>query len=157
VQGELVIAEADPAAPDVAALLDTHLAFARDHTPPEDVFALDSTGRAKPDLTFFAAREAGVLRAVGALRQLDVTAAEIKSMHTAVEARRRGVARAILDRLIDVAQERGYTRVSLETGSMEAFAPARALYEAAGFVECRPFADYPPIWSSTFMTLELRP
>jgi len=56
--GEVVITEADPAAPDVAALLDTHLAFARDQSPPEDVFALDSTGRARPDLTFFAARAA---------------------------------------------------------------------------------------------------
>jgi len=152
---ELVVAVDDPRRPDILDLLERHLAFAHEIGPPEGVFALDVEGLVDPKVTFLSARVDGTLLGVGAIKELDTTHAEIKSMHTLAAARRRGAASAILERLIAVARERGYTRVSLETGSMEEFAPARALYAKAGFVECGPFADYPPIWSSTFMTLEL--
>jgi putative acetyltransferase len=153
---ELVVEVDDPRDPQIIALLERHLAFAHEIGPPEGVFALDVEGLLDPAVTFFSARLDGVVLGVGALKELDPSQAEIKSMHTSAEARRRGVARAIVERLIDLARERGYHRLYLETGSMEAFAPARALYESVGFVECGPFADYPPIWSSTFMTLALR-
>ncbi len=81
---------------------------------------------------------------------------ELTSIHTAEEARGNGAGRAIVEELIAIARIRGATRVSLETGSMEAFAPSRALYQRLGFVECEPFADYSPSRNSTFMTLELR-
>jgi putative acetyltransferase len=151
----VIVAPDDPRKADVLALLERHLVFAHDIGPPEGVFALDVEGLIDAAVTFVSARLDGQLLAVGALKELDPTHAEIKSMHTAAEARRRGAARAVLEYLIGLARERGYDRLSLETGSMEAFAPARALYAGAGFVECGPFADYPPIWSSTFMTLEL--
>ena len=151
----LEIGPEDPRSPDVVALLERHLTFAGEHSPPEDVHALDVDRLTGDGITFVAAREDGVLLGVGAVKRHDEEHAELKSMHTAVEARGRGVARAILSHLIALATEQGYRRVSLETGSMEAFAPARALYASAGFTECPPFGDYDPSRHSTFMTLAL--
>ena len=151
----LTIALDDPNAADVQALLERHLDFARRHSPPEDVHALDTSGLTASDITFFSARQGGRLLGLGALKQIDDRHAEIKSMHTAEAARRLGVARAMLDHLLAEARARGCTRVSLETGSMDAFAPARRLYEAAGFVACTPFGGYVPSRNSTFLTLEL--
>ena len=151
----LIIALDDPRTGDVHALLERHLAFAHDTSPPEDVHALDVTGLLDPSISFFSARRADALVAVGALKQLDSSHGEIKSMHTSVAVRRQGAGRAMLDHLLDLARRRGYRRVSLETGSMEAFAPARALYRSVGFSECGPFAGYQPSPNSTFMTLVL--
>ncbi|MGE5292710.1 MAG: GNAT family N-acetyltransferase [Micromonosporaceae bacterium] len=152
-EGEISID--DPRADDVRALLERHLAFAASHTPPEDVHALDVDGLLDPAVTFFSFRLNGEVLGVGALKQLDGHHAELKSMHTAQEARGRGIGRAILDHLIGVARGRGCLRVSLETGSMAAFAPARSLYENAGFKLCEPFGDYSTSRNSTFMTLSL--
>ena len=145
----------DPRNPEVTVLLERHLAFCHATTPLEHAFALDLDGLLDPSVTFLALRRDGTLLAVGALKELDPTHGEIKSMHTAAEARRLGVGRAIVDYLLATAAGRGYTRVSLETGTMEAFAPARALYTNAGFVPCGPFADYADSPDNTFMTLAL--
>jgi len=142
----------DPRRDDVRVLLDQHLAFARGVTPPEDVHALDLDGLLDPAITFFSLRVDGTVLGVGAIKQIDPTHAELKSMHTAEAARRRGIGRAILDHLLAVAAERGVLRVSLETGAMEAFAAARSLYADAGFVPCGPFGDYETSPSSAFMT-----
>jgi putative acetyltransferase len=154
---DLVIADDDPRAPDVRALLEQHLAFAHEVTPQGHVHALDVERLVDPSIVFFAARHDGTLYGVGALRELDSTHGEIKSMHTAVEARGRGVGRAIVDHLVATAHGRGYARVSLETGTYDAFAPARALYAASGFVVCPPFGDYTANPHSVCMTLELSP
>lgn len=146
----------DPRTPDVRALLERHLAFCHQHTPPEDVYALDVSALLDPSVSFFSCREDAALLGVGALKRLDERHAEIKSMHTAAEARGRGVGREILDFLVSHARDRGFARISLETGSMDAFAPARALYASAGFEPCEPFADYPDSPTSAFMTLNLR-
>ena len=145
----------DPRADDVQELLRAHLTFANEHSPPEDVHALDLTGLLAEDVSFFSLRLRGDLLGVGALRQLDATHAEIKSMHTSTAARGRGVGRALLDHLLAVAHDRGCRRVSLETGSMAAFAPARALYRSVGFTPCGPFASYVPSRHSAWMTREL--
>jgi putative acetyltransferase len=149
----LVIALDDPRAPDVRALLERHLAFAHEMSPPEDVHALDIAGLLDASISFFSARQHGELLAVGALKQLDPTHGELKSMHTAAAARRQGVGRSMVEFLVALARDRGYDFVSLETGSMEAFAPARALYRSAGFGECGPFGDYELSPNSTFMTI----
>ena len=151
----LVIAIDDPRADDVRDLLARHLAFASDHSRPEDVHALDHDGLEDPDVTFFGARSGGELLGIAALHELDETHGELKSMHTAEEARGRGIGRAMVDHLVGVARERGYRRVSLETGSTEPFAPALALYGSAGFTRCERFGEYPPDRENTFMTLEL--
>jgi putative acetyltransferase len=146
----------DPRKPDVQALLEQHLALMLSATPPEHSFALDVDGLLDPAITFCSLRTAGELLGVGAIKQLDAGHAEIKSMHTAHAARGRGVGRAMLDHLLGLARSRGYRRVSLETGTMAVFEPARSLYASAGFVACGPFADYQPSEDNCFMTLALR-
>jgi putative acetyltransferase len=145
----------DPRGEDVRALLERHLAFANLHSPPEDVHALDVEGLLDPAIAFYSFRLNGELLAVGALKRLDNEHAELKSMHTAEEARGRGIGRAMLGHLLGVARQLGFSRVSLETGSMAAFAPARTMYKKAGFTECAPFGDYFPSPNSTCMTLSL--
>ncbi len=149
---ESEIAVDDPRSDDIRELLELHLDFCNLHSPPEDVHALDVEGLAGPDITFLSLRVNGELLAVGALKRLDAEHAELKSMHTVSAARGRGIARKMVDHLIGIARDRGFRRVSIETGSMEAFAPARALYASAGFSECGPFGDYVPSVNSTFMT-----
>jgi putative acetyltransferase len=145
----------DPRKPDVRALLERHLTFVLEETPPEHSFALDSDGLLDPAITFFSFRLAGELLGVGAIKRLSQEHGEIKSMHTAAAARGRGVGQAMLAHLLDVARARGYRRVSLETGTTEAFAPARSLYQSAGFIPCEPFGDYERTEDNYFMTLAL--
>ena len=152
---DVVIAPDDPRAPDVTALLVRHLELMRATTPAEFVFALDVTGLVDPAITFCSARRAGVVVAVGALKELDAGHGELKSMHTAAEARGQGIGAALLGYLVGLARDRGYRRLSLETGSQAAFAPARALYAASGFAPCGPFGGYPDSANSVFMTLAL--
>ncbi len=152
---EIKIAPDDPRTPDVRALLEQHLEFANEHSPPEDVHALDIAGLLDPALTFFSCRSDGQLLAVGALKQLDDRHAEVKSMHTTHDARGRGIGRTMVEHLIDVARDRECERISLETGSMTAFAPARALYTSVGFEPCEPFGSYRASPNSVCMTLAL--
>jgi putative acetyltransferase len=133
--------------------LERHLAFAHEVTPEGHVHALDVERLLDPSVTFFSARREGELLGVGALRELDPTHGEVKSMHTAPTARREGVGRAMVEHLLEVARARRYTRVSLETGTMEVFAPARELYATAGFVRCEPFGEYTDNPHSICMTL----
>ena len=152
---EAEIAIDDPRAEDVRELLERHLAFAKSCSPPEDVHALELDGLLDPAVTVFGFRLDGELLAVGALKRLDARHAELKSMHTAESARRRGIGRAMVEHLLGVARDRGFRQVSLETGSMPAFAPARLLYASVGFRPCEPFAGYWPSPNSTCMTLSL--
>jgi putative acetyltransferase len=151
----VVIEEDDPLRPDVTALLERHLAFAHEVTPEGHVHALDVHRLLDPSVSFFSARRDGELFGVGALRELDPTHGEMKSMHTAPGARRQGVGRAMVEHLLSVARARGYHRVSLETGTIDAFAPARALYTSMGFARCEPFGDYADNPHSVCMTLAL--
>ena len=100
-------------------------------------------------------RACGSLLGIGAIKRLGPHHAEIKSMHTAEVARGRGIGRAMLTYLLGVARTGGFRRVSLETGTTAAFAPARALYESAGFVPCGPFGSYKDTPFTRFFTREL--
>jgi putative acetyltransferase len=140
---------------DIGELLRTHLENSRRWSPPESIHALDLDALRSPEVTFFTAWDGPTLLGCGALRELDALHGEVKSMHTAARHRRRGVAAAILEHLIDEACARGYRRLSLETGSMDAYAPARALYAHFGFAICGPFAQYVADRNSAFMTREL--
>jgi putative acetyltransferase len=106
-------------------------------------------------VTFFSFRAGGELLGVAALKQLSADHAELKSMHTAEAARGQGIGRRLVEHLLAVARERGYARVSLETGAGPAFAPARELYARAGFAPCPPIGDYRASPNSTCMTLAL--
>ncbi|MEW6127814.1 MAG: GNAT family N-acetyltransferase [Acidobacteriota bacterium] len=141
--------------PAIHALLNEHLQNMYELSPPESVHALDLDKLRAPDITFWTVWEATVLLGCGALKELDPKHGEIKSMRTPVAHRRKGAGRAILAHIIEVARERGYEWLSLETGSAAAFEPARKLYESFGFTYCEPFGDYPDDPNSTFMTLRL--
>jgi len=145
----------DLSGPPVQELLQKHLKSVALHSPPESAHALDIEGLRKPEVTLWTAWSEGELLGCGALKELDPAHAEIKSMRTAEAHTRKGVARNLLTHLIDEARHRGYTRLSLETGSMQAFEPARKLYSDFGFTYCEPFADYVEDPHSVFMTREL--
>jgi putative acetyltransferase len=141
--------------PAVVALLQEHLDWMHRTSPPESVHALDVDALRRPDISFWTIWEDDVLAGCGALRQLDARHGEVKSMRTAQTCLRRGVAARMLDHVLAEARRRGYARLSLETGSMDYFAPARALYARAGFVACAPFGDYVEDPNSVFMTRTL--
>ena len=145
----------DPARPDVLALLEEHLATMHELSPPESVHALDVSRLKSPDITFWSVREDATLLGCGALKELGPRHGEIKSMRTPTSLRRRGAGRAMLVHILAEARARGYRRLSLETGSAEAFLPAQHLYRSVGFRYCEPFADYKADPNSVFMTLEL--
>jgi putative acetyltransferase len=142
----------DLSQPEVHALLDEHLAEMRRLSPPESVHALDLGALRRPEISFWTLWSGSDLLGCGALKQLDASHAEIKSMRTATAHRRRGVARTMLEHLVQEARQRSYARLSLETGAEDAFAPARALYASFGFTYCAPFADYTNDPNSVFMT-----
>jgi putative acetyltransferase len=151
----LRIARADLDSPAFAALLEEHRAAMQATAPLESQHALDLAGLRGADVRVWTLDEDGVLLGCGALQHLDATHAEIKAMRTARAHLRKGVARTLLQHLIAEARASGYRRVSLETGAMDYFAPARRLYATAGFGECRPFGTYVEDPNSLFMTREL--
>jgi putative acetyltransferase len=145
----------DPARADVHALLEEHLRDMHSLSPPESVHALD-VGRLKgPEITFLTVRDGDLLLGCGALKEIDPEHGEVKSMRTPRAHRRRGAARAVLAHIIGEARRRGYRRLSLETGSMDAFVPAQRLYESYGFSFCGPFGEYKADPNSVFMVLAL--
>jgi putative acetyltransferase len=139
----------------VVEMLRTHLTSARAQTARGSAHALDLDGLRSPDISVWTIWDNGTLLAIGALRRLSPDHGEVKSMHTAESARRRGAGSAMLRHIIASARKGGMSRISLETGSWEYFRPARALYARHGFVECPPFASYVPDPNSVFMTLDL--
>lgn len=145
----------DLAGPEIRALLEEHLRSMHELSPPESVHALDLAALRRPEITFWTAWSNGALLGCGALKELDPAHGEVKSMRTADAHRRTGVGRAVLEHIIAVARTRSYSRLSLETGSMEAFLPARRLYESFGFGYCAPFGDYAEDPNSVFMTRTL--
>jgi putative acetyltransferase len=141
---------------EIFELLQEHLESMALHSPPESIHALDIDALRKPEITFWTAWEGEELLGCGALKELDPQHAEIKSMRTSSSHRRKGVARNLLHHILEEAKRRSYRRVSLETGSVEAFEPARRLYSGFGFIFCGPFADYVEDSYSVFMTTELQ-
>ena len=148
----------DLSRPAIHALLEEHLRNMHELGPPESVHALDIEKLRRPEITFWSAWDDGnVLLGCGALMELDRQHGEVKSMRTPAARRRTGAGRALLMHIIDVARARGYERLSLETGSAEAFVPAHRLYESAGFKRTGPFGSYAEDPNSVFMTLALTP
>ncbi len=139
----------------VHALLQEHLDNMYALSPPESVHALDLARLKSPDITFWTGWQDGQLLVCGALREWDATHAEIKSMRTPQALRRRGAGRALLAHILQHARDKGYRRISLETGPASTFAAAHQLYASFGFHLCGPFGDYQPDPHSVFMTLEL--
>ncbi|SDY86293.1 putative acetyltransferase [Lysobacter sp. yr284] len=141
--------------PEVIALLREHLQGMAELSPPDSVHALGLDALKHPQISFWSAWDDEELLGCGALKQLDAAHGEIKSMRTAGAHRRRGVAAAMLEHILAEAARREYRRLSLETGSMDGFGPARSLYARYGFDYCGPFADYRDDPNSVFMSKAL--
>ena len=140
---------------EIAQLIGEHLHDMTLHSPPESIHALNLDHLKKPDITFWSAWEQGELVGCGALKELDQQHGEIKSMRTSSQHLRKGVAKQILEHIIQEAKKRRLSRLSLETGSMAAFEPARRLYTSFGFQYSDPFSDYIEDPNSVFMTKEI--
>lgn len=141
--------------PRVRVLVDHHFTTARAAADEDSAHALDVDGLKADNIRFWSVWRRDELVGIGALKALSPEHGEVKSMHTAEGARGTGVADALLRHILCEARRNGFKRLSLETGSMEFFAPARALYRKHGFIDCEPFADYIPDPKSAYMTLEL--
>ncbi len=127
---------------ELAQVLQAHWLFCTSSTPIEHVYALDASKLFSPDITVFGARIDGELVGVGAIRKLDEEHAELKSMHTLAKSRGLGVGKAMVAHIEDFARSIEIKRMSLETGTNEAFKPARELYESLGYQSCEAFGEY---------------
>jgi putative acetyltransferase len=151
----LVIRVDDLGGLEIRALLEEHLRHMLEITPPQSVHALGIEALRRPDITFWTVWSKGELLGCGALKELTPAHGEVKSMRTISSRRRTGVGRTLLAHIVAEARSRNYWHLSLETGSMDAFLPARGLYESAGFAYCGPFGEYTDDPNSVFMTLAL--
>jgi putative acetyltransferase len=142
----------DLSGPQIARFLDEHVQEMRSITPLESKHALDLGGLRKPGITFWSVMDDDTLVGCGAIKRLDTSHAEVKSMRITPARKRSGIASLLLEHIITEAKRMGFTRLSLETGSAGFFLPARKLYEKFGFAYCEPFADYRPDPHSVFMT-----
>jgi putative acetyltransferase len=145
----------DLTGPEIRALLETHFAGMLANSPKDSCHFLDFEGLKGPGVTFWSIWDDAALTGCGALKELSPEHGEIKSMRTHDAHLRKGAAAQMLAHIIGQARVRGYQRLSLETGSTPAFAPALELYGRYGFKECPPFADYKPDPFSRFMTREI--
>lgn len=149
------IREDSPTREPALNLIKAHLEHSVLHSPLTSIHTLDVTSLTAPDITFWTIWAGSSIAGCGALKELDRRHGELKSMHTAQCYRGKGVGSRMAAKIVDEARRRGYDRLSLETGSMEAYAAARALYGRFGFEECPPFADYQIDPNSVYMTLNL--
>jgi len=140
---------------EVLKLLEEHMSDMLATSPPESVHALDHVSLKSADITFYSGWDGGELLGCVAIKQLSAEHGELKSMRTATTARNKGVATKLLNHVLNIAVDRGYRYMSLETGSQEYFEPARKLYEKHGFKYCAPFANYKEDPNSKFMTREI--
>jgi putative acetyltransferase len=154
-QMELEIKVDDLCGPEIALFLEEHIADMKAVSPPESKHALDIEGLRQPEITFWTVWHGATLVGCGAIKELDAQHAEVKSMRIASSHRGKGVASTLLQHIVSQATQRGYKSLSLETGSMPFFEPARKLYEKFGFRYCAPFAGYKADENSVFMTKSL--
>ena len=139
---EIVITTEKSLTDELAQVLQAHWLFCTSSTPIEHVYALDASKLFSPGITVFGARIDGELVSVGAMIRLDTDHAELKSMHTLAKSRGLGVGKAMVSHIEDFARSSGIERMSLETGTNEAFKPARELYKSLGYASCEAFGDY---------------
>ncbi|MBO2458544.1 GNAT family N-acetyltransferase [Actinomadura violacea] len=147
----------DLSGPEIAEFLEEHVRQMRSITPLESKHALDLDALRRPDVTFWSVMDGGDVVGCGAIKRLDASHAELKSMRTSTVRKRSGIASRLLGHIIAEAERMGFTRLSLETGSDDFFLPARRLYEKYGFEYCEPFEEYRPDRNSVFMTRALGP
>ena len=140
---------------EIADLLQAHTDDMLKHSPPKSVHTLDLSALRSSDITFWSVWSNGELAGCGALKEIDDNHVELKSVRTAKQYLRKGVAAKLVEHILAIAKKRSYKKISLETGNSSAFLPAKKLYEKMGFQECQPFADYSDDPFSSFMTKDL--
>lgn len=145
----------DLSGPEIADLIAIHAQTMLAASPPESCHFLPIDGLRQPSVRVWSMWEGDALIGCGALKELSPMGGEIKSMHTRAHLRGKGLGRQMLEHLLAEARRRGYSDLWLETGSMDAFLPARRLYETYGFSYCGPFADYAEDPHSVFMHLQI--
>jgi putative acetyltransferase len=145
----------DLSGPQIAGFLAEHVQEMRSITLRESAHALDLDGLRRPDVTFWSVWEGDSVVGCAAIKRLDAVHGELKSMRTASDRMRSGIASGLLEHVLSEAKRMGFTRLSLETGAAEFFLPARKLYAKFGFGYCEPFASYRPDPNSVFMTKKL--
>jgi putative acetyltransferase len=151
----LTIEAESPLTPDLTLLMRRHTQAMHSQSPPESIHMMGASKLAAPGIWFFVMRDEGEAIGMGAVKRIDDSHAEIKSMHVLSERRGEGLSRKMLLHLTGHALSLGFTKLSLETGSQPGFAPARGLYVNSGFAECGPFEGYGPDPNSVFMTREI--
>jgi putative acetyltransferase len=145
----------DLSSPEIAEFLEEHIREMKSVSPPESKHALDLEGLRKPEIRFWTVWQDGRIVGCGAMKKLAANHAEIKSMRTMASCRGKGIASMLLTHILNEARLQGYQRISLETGSMPFFEPARNLYAKYGFENCPPFSRYNEDPNSVFMTRKL--
>ena len=138
----LKIKEDDLTHPDVVELIRIHLQGMLDNSPPGTCFALDVDKLKEPGVTFWTAWDKDTVLGCVAMKELGPKWGEIKSMRAHPNAVGQGIGRALLDHIILMAKQRGYTKVSLETGTEPGFYPSIELYARNGFELGPVYADY---------------
>lgn len=145
----------DLSSAEVQSLIHEHLSGMQGSSPPGHVNALAIHGLRAPDVTFWTAWSDGRLCGCGALKELDPLTGEVKSMRTRPAFLRRGAGQAILEQILRVASQRGYSRLLLETGTGPAFEAAHRLYRRNGFERCGAFGSYTATDFNVFMVKRL--
>lgn len=143
--------------PALEVFLRAHLADMAPESPKESQHALDMPALRQPGVRLWVASHERRIAGTCALAALEPGHEELKSMRTEPEMRGRGIASQLLNHMLADARARHVRRISLETGSMEFFAPARALYARHGFGSCPPFGSYEADPHSSYMTRVVTP
>jgi len=138
--------------PEVNNLLNKHFIELRSVSPAGSAHVLDIAGLNDQTIKFWSLWENKDLVGCGALKFLDKSHGEFKSIRVADKFRKKGVGERIIGHLIEEAKKLQITKLSIETGSGEFFSPARKLFMKLNFKICGPFAHYKEDPNSCFFT-----
>ena len=141
--------------PEVHKLLTKHFIELRAASPEGSAHVLDIPGLKTPSIKFWSLWDNNQLIGCGALKFLDETHGEFKSIRVADKHRKKGMGEKIISHLITEAKKIGIKRLSIETGAGEFFSPARKLFKKFGFKACKPFAHYKEDPNSCYFDLEI--
>ena len=140
---------------EVNDLLKKHFIELRSVSPAGSTHVLDIDGLKDPSIKFWSLWENNKLIGCGALKFLEKDHGEFKSIRVADEFRKKGIGERIINHLIDEAKKLEISKLSIETGAGEFFAPARKLFNKFGFKKSEPFAHYKVDPNSCYFTLDL--
>ena len=137
--------------PKVVALLEEHIDDMHRISPPGSVHTLDLNALRGGDISFWVMWQNEDPVGCVALQEHAESWAEIKSMRSAGKFRGQGLGKQLLEYILNVARQRNYQYLPLETGCEDFFEPARGIYRRYGFVVRSPFANYSHDPNSVFM------